>query len=399
MTAQEKQVVLLTSLSQFINILDFMIVMPMGPDFALSLDIPLEHIGILAGAYAIAAALAAILLGHRLDSFERRQVIWICLVGLGIATLLTSLSTGFYSLISARALAGAFGGIASSISMSMIFDFVRPHFRGRAMAWTMGALSGASVIGVPLGLELSNRLGWQTPFVMIGILTLGVAILSFYQLPKGKPHLAQADYKPVSNVLTLLSQRPILLATLAISTMHFSMFCTIPHLATYFQFNREVPRDIYSWFYMAGGIFGFVAMQLSGRMMDKLSAFPTLVGICITALLVFYLGFIIELWIAWLTFMLMMGMAFMRNVATQTYIGFVPKPSQRAAFNALTSAWVHGATGLASAVSAAILVTDADHAFTNFSDIVWIALALAAFSLLCLTLLKITHGEYMTPKS
>src|ERR671930_1741893 len=45
---------------QFINILDFMMVAPLGPDFARALGIPLSHIGYVFGSYTAAAALAGV---------------------------------------------------------------------------------------------------------------------------------------------------------------------------------------------------------------------------------------------------------------------------------------------------------------------------------------------------
>jgi hypothetical protein len=35
----------------FVNVLDFMMVMPLGPDFAAALDIPTSHLGYIGGSY------------------------------------------------------------------------------------------------------------------------------------------------------------------------------------------------------------------------------------------------------------------------------------------------------------------------------------------------------------
>ena len=52
----ERMVVLLVAAVQFVNILDFMMVMPLGPDFAAALGIPTSHIGMIGGSYTLAAA-------------------------------------------------------------------------------------------------------------------------------------------------------------------------------------------------------------------------------------------------------------------------------------------------------------------------------------------------------
>ena len=55
LTKDERAIVHLVSAIQFINILDFIMVMPMGPDFALALGIPTNLIGYVGGAYTAAA--------------------------------------------------------------------------------------------------------------------------------------------------------------------------------------------------------------------------------------------------------------------------------------------------------------------------------------------------------
>ena len=45
----ERTIVFLVGAVQFVNILDFMIVMPLGPDFAVGLDIPISKLGYIGG--------------------------------------------------------------------------------------------------------------------------------------------------------------------------------------------------------------------------------------------------------------------------------------------------------------------------------------------------------------
>ena len=52
----ERLLVFLVGAIQFVNILDFMMVMPLGPDFARALGISTAHLGTVGGSYAAAAA-------------------------------------------------------------------------------------------------------------------------------------------------------------------------------------------------------------------------------------------------------------------------------------------------------------------------------------------------------
>ncbi len=45
----ERRLVAIIAFVQFVNILDFMMVMPLGPDFACSLHIPVSQLGLIGG--------------------------------------------------------------------------------------------------------------------------------------------------------------------------------------------------------------------------------------------------------------------------------------------------------------------------------------------------------------
>ena len=146
---------------QFVNILDFVMVMPLGPDFARALAIPASKLGYVGGAYTAAAAVPGLAGSFFLDRFDRRKALGVALLGLAAGTAAGGLATGFGTLLAARVLAGAFGGPATSLAFSIIADRVPAERRGNAVGGVMAAFSVASVLGVPMGLELAQRGGWR----------------------------------------------------------------------------------------------------------------------------------------------------------------------------------------------------------------------------------------------
>ena len=150
---RERAVVLLVAAVQFVNILDFVMVMPMGPDFAAALGIPASKLGLIGGSYTAAAAISGLACSFFLDRFDRRPALGVAMLGLVAGTAMGGLATGMPSLLAARIVAGLFGGPATSLSFSIIADVVPAQRRGTAMGIVMGAFSIASVLGVPAGLE------------------------------------------------------------------------------------------------------------------------------------------------------------------------------------------------------------------------------------------------------
>ena len=92
--ASERLLIFLVGAVQFVNILDFMMVMPLGPDFARALGISTAHLGLIAGSYMAAAAIAGIVGARFLDRFDRRKALGVALFGLVAGTAAGALAQG-----------------------------------------------------------------------------------------------------------------------------------------------------------------------------------------------------------------------------------------------------------------------------------------------------------------
>src|SRR5256712_3383809 len=151
---------------QCVNILDFMMVLPLGPFFAGPLGIAPSRIGVIGGSYTAAAAISGIACSFFLDRFDRRKALAAAVAGLVVATALGGLSTGFGSIISARVLAGFFGGPATSLSLSIVADVIPSERRGHALGAVMGSLSGPAGLGRPPPAAPGPRGGGAPPALL-----------------------------------------------------------------------------------------------------------------------------------------------------------------------------------------------------------------------------------------
>ena len=150
--AEERFILFLVGAVQFVNILDFMMVMPLGPDYAALLGITSSQLGWIGGSYTAAAAVSGLVASLFIDREDRRHALLFCLAGLSVATALGGIAWDFTSLVLARICAGAFGGPATSLAWSIVADVIEPARRGQAMGKVMGAFSIASIVLVPFGL-------------------------------------------------------------------------------------------------------------------------------------------------------------------------------------------------------------------------------------------------------
>jgi predicted MFS family arabinose efflux permease len=376
----ERAIVFCVGAVQFVNILDFMIVMPLGPDFAKALDIPLSHLGYVGGSYTAAACVSGIAGAFFLDRFDRKRALAVSMLGLALGTLAGAFATGLTTLMLARVVAGAFGGPATSVSYSIIADVIPADRRGKAMGAVMGAFSVSSVLGVPAGLELARQGTWKLPFIAVAI--LGAALGTFAQavLPPMSAHLARARERKRGSDLGELVRPDVVLALLTTFAVMSSGFVLIPNIAAYVMNNLGYPRERLGLLYLAGGSVSFFSMRIVGRLVDRFgSARVGTIGTLLLSLVI-YLGFfryppLISVMTIFIAFMI--AMAF-RNVAYNTLMSRVPPPDERARFSSMQSAVQHLAASLAAFASTQMLTELPDHTLEGIRGVSFTAIALSA---------------------
>lgn len=387
----ERAVLFVIGAVQFVNILDFMMVMPMGPDFSRALGIPLSAIGYIGGSYTAAAAVSGLAGSFFLDRFDRKHALIVSMVGLVLGTALGGLADGLYSLMAARIVAGLFGGPATSLAMSMVADLVPPERRGRAVGAVMGAFSAASVFGVPLGLYLALVGGWRLPFFSVAGLGAVVALLAWRLLPSFSKHLQDSHAKdPVLQSLRALVRPDVLLSWTMTGVVMMAGFIVIPNISSYLQENLDYPRDRLGFLYMVGGAVSFGCMRAGGWMVDRMGSFftGTLASLMILAAL--YVGFVDYSPVVPILalFVFFMAALALRNVAYNTLTSKVPATHERAGFMSIQSAVQHLASAVGAFLSAKLLVEQVDGSLAGVDTIAYASMGLTLFVPLFLFLVE-----------
>lgn len=361
---RERRIIFLVAAVQFINILDFMMVAPMGPNFSHALGFPASNIGWIGGAYTAAAAISGLLGAFFLDRFDRRQALAWAMLGLVVGTAAGGWAFDLWSLIAARCLAGFFGGPATALALSIVADAVPATRRGQAMGAVMGAFSAASVLGVPLGLELARLISWRAPFY--GVAGLGLFIVggAIFLMPPMRDHLHKNQkHTTWRDLLHLVSTPQAQFSLLAMALSMMGFFALTPNISTYLQYNVGYPAESISFLYLLGGVCSFFSMRWCGRLVDKHGSPVVSVAGTVGLLAVVTLSFAFDrivipgpiLVIVPLCFIFFMITNSMRNVAANTLASKVPPPDERARYQSLQSFTQHLASSAGAFVSALLL--------------------------------------------
>lgn len=398
----ERWILFVLGLAQFVNILEFMMVMPLGPDFAKSLGLDLSKIGMVAASYTVAASIIGLCGVFLFARVNRRLGLCWSLLGLGLGTLAGGLAEDETTLILARVLAGFFGGPATAFTNALIADYIPIQRRGRAMGALMGAFSLAAILGVPLSLEIAERGGWRLSFLCVGLLALTIAIFVRWFLPEPKQ---QDEESPVSATQrrSHLFRRPQVWLSYAMTSLGMMYgFLIIPNMAAYLQGNLQFPRADMGELYFTGGILSFLAMRVGGFLVDRYGSAIVTTVVTLGLMILLYWGFYqhLSFFTPLVLFMTFMPLMSVRNVSANAINTKVPKPHERASYMSALSSINHIGSGGGALLSTYLLVDGPGGILIGVPRVALLSLTLAFFTLPLMFLVERgLRSDYLAIKS
>ena len=348
---------------QFTHILDFMIMMPLGPQFTQLFGISDAQFGLLVSAYTFSAGLSGLAAATYVDRFDRKRLLLVLYALFALATLACGLAPGYGFLMAARIAAGLFGGVLSALSQTIVADVVPFERRGRAMGIVMSSFSFSTVAGVPIGLFLAGHWGWQLPFLAIAGLSGLLAIAAATTLPPMRQHL-QASDRPSAwrGIGRVMANANHLQAFGFSALLVFAGFSVIPFITIYLQTNAGVHPQQVPYVYLVGGVATLITARWIGRLSDRkgkvqvfsvLALVVTLPILAVTLMQPWPLPVILVATTALFVFLsgrMIPGMALITGAAD---------PALRGTFMALNGAVQSASMGLASFLSGLIIGRDA----------------------------------------
>ncbi len=358
---------------QFTHILDFMIMLPLGPQFTALFGISNAQFGLLVSAYTLSAGFSGLMAATYIDRFSRKQLLLTMYSLFGLATLACALAPDYVWLMVARVAAGLFGGVLSALSQTIVADVIPFERRGRAMSVVMTSFSVSTVAGVPLGLFLAAHFNWHAPFVGIAALVGLLALGAWQTLPRLDAHLHHPERVSVWRGIGQVLAEPNHLKAFAVSgLMMFAAFTVIPYITIYLQSNAGMQAAEVPWIYLCGGVATLLSARYFGRLTDrvgKVRMFQRLALAVTAPLMATTLSQGLPLWgllaISTLFFTVMSG----RMIPGMAMISSAALPRLRGTFMTLNSAVQSASMGLAALVAGLIIGRDAQGQLTLY----WVA--------------------------
>jgi predicted MFS family arabinose efflux permease len=369
----QKWVIGLLAFLQFTIILDFMILSPLGAILMPGLGISPAQFGLVVSVYAFSAGASGLAAAGFADRFDRKRLLLVFYGGFLIGTLMCGVARSYGFLLLARTVTGVFAGIVGSTVSAITTDLFAYQVRGRVLGILQTAFAASNVVGVPLALVVSNRWGWNAPFLLIVALAALVGVAAMRYLRPIDAHLQQhPDRSPLHHFMHTVSTPRYLQGFAATALLATGGFMLMPFTSAFLVHNLGIEFARLPLIYTVTGVCSMVAGPLIGRAADALGKFIVFAFGCAAtiAMVVIYtnLGVTPIGWVILVNCLLFVGV-FSRMISASALISAIPAPADRGAYMSISSSLQQVSGGFAAIVGGLIVSESASGALEHF-DIV-----------------------------
>jgi MFS transporter, DHA1 family, inner membrane transport protein len=246
----------------------------------------------------------------------------------------------------------------------------------------------ASVLGVPLGIYLSEHFSWHAPFLFICALGAPVMALVLFVIPPVNAHLRsgvkQAGerfliYRSLASDLNLTRA---LLLSFAVVVSHGAI---IPFISDYLVNNLGFVMDTQViYIYVLGGTLSTIFSPITGKVADRLGRLPVFVVMTVLAVVPIYM--ISNLGSASMVLLLVAAAMFFvfsggRMIPSQAMVTSTVPAHLRGRFMSLNSATQQLGMGLSTLVGGLIIQNDEAGRLLHYPIVGYIGIGMAVLSI------------------
>src|SRR6516225_5902637 len=378
----------LLAFTQFMIILDFMIMSPLGAIMMPSLNITAGQFGVAVSAYAFSAGISGILAAGFADRFDRKRLLIFFYVGFTLGTLLCAVAQNYHVLLLGRIVTGLFGGVIGSVVLAIITDLFPLHLRGRVMGFVQTAFAASQVLGIPVGLYLANHWNWHVAFGAIVVLALAVIVAVLLLMRPVNEHLRlKQERNAFAHLIATVREPSYTLAFGVTTLLATGGYMLMPFGSAYTVHNLGIGIEHLPTIYLVSGIFAIFTGPLVGRLSDMFGKFPTFMfgtTMSIVMVLIYtHLGQV-SLTVAITVNVLMFVGIFSRMIPSQALMTAIPAAHQRGSFSAISASLQQLSGGLGSVFAAAIIAQNTDGSLRHFDRLGYIVVSTSIVSLIAM---------------
>lgn len=383
-TPYQKMVMLILALLQFVIVLDFMIIAPIGDVLMKTLNISTEQFGLVVSSYAFSAAISGIAVAGFADKFDRKKMLLVFLVGFIAGTLFCGLSDTYAELLASRIITGIFAGVTSSTLLAIVADVFVAKMRGQVMGIVQMGFGLSQVLGIPLGIYIATRFNWHGTFLFI--VALGVIILlaiAFTFKPINGHLRNQRDKNAFLHLWHTLNNKQYQIGFLATAFLTIGGFMLMPFSSIFLINNVHITNEQLPIVFLCTGLSSLIVMPLIGKLSDKFDRFRLFMCASVASSIMVVLYTHLSTTPFW--FLVIFNMIFFATIMSRmspamALNSMVAKPEDRGAYMSISASLQQTAGGLSSVLAGVIVYQSSQNKpLENFDILGYVAVVIFMF--------------------
>ncbi|OZI74253.1 MFS transporter [Bordetella genomosp. 12] len=258
--------IMLLSAAGFTILTTEFLIIGLLPPMARDLHVTVSQAGLLVSLFAFTVASTGPLLTALAARLERKRLFVGVLILFGLSNILAACAPNIWIMAVARFVPALALPVFWSLASATAVELVGPAHAGRAISMVAFGIVAATVFGIPLGVLISDALGWRAAFALLAGLSFAKALLLTWRFPVLR---RSGDGLRLSAQLRIVRD-PVVLAHVLLSLLVFTgMFTAYTYLADMLERLAGLDGRLVGWSMMGFGAIGILGNSLGGRLADK----------------------------------------------------------------------------------------------------------------------------------